>query len=677
MAEFWSNIDRGYRLRLWLDEVSTDKVANTSQVRVRLALLNTYYTFTGYSLSAYVDINNNRLTWSGSPAMLSNNSVIELIDRTITVPHNDDGSKVIGFIAHLQGGGGYSPNNLDIGSNAFQLTKLDRASTISPVNATIGAAVSIPLNKANQRYVHSLRLEWYGKTYNLFDKSNESTFNVRFSNNLANDLQGNTSGSGKLILSTYDGNTFVASYETTITLSVPTENSEFKPIYRGITLAEGNQTVKNALTLNNTTFIQTLSQIQVLGINAEAQQGASISSIVATIEETQSTVDSVGGMFAPINRSGEVTIKSYVVDSRGAKSDTRRDKITILPYFAPSLTFDITRTGTNSDTLVVNRTAAIAPLRVDNVQKNTFELTFKVDNATNNGAASMTSSTISELVNSNANLSGTFQPTRSYTVLGILSDKFTRTEFSFVVSTEAVVMSYDKVGRVGIGKVANDTIKERSLDVAKDVYVGEDLYIGGVKYVAPTRHFDLVPATGVSLNYSKGDIDAVKWAGLFGATTLAHLPDKAGLVGASSDNYLRVIKVSANNIFQELTDRNGAASWVRNFDGSKWSDWVMTYKKPLDWTSTGVSGVYYKEVNGIVYLSLSDFRTENGRNMSLGTIPTSLLPRGEKSMLSLTAWTANKTYHYNLQINNDGSLGILAESFPQAYSISTQVSWAI
>lgn len=675
MAEFWSNIDRGYRLRLWLDEVGTDKVANTSLVRVRLALLNTYYTFTGYSLSAYVDINNNRLTWSGSPAMLSNNSVLELIDKTITVPHNDDGSKVIGFIAHLQGGGGYSPNNLDIGSNAFQLTKLDRASTISPVNATIGEIVSIPLNKANQRYVHSLKLEWYSKTYNLFDKTNASTLNVRFTNNLANDLQGNSSGSGKLILSTYDGNTFVASYETTITLSVPTENSEFKPIYRGITLAEGNQTVKNALTLNNTTFIQTLSQIQVIGVNAEAQQGASISSIVATIEETQSTVDSIGGMFAPINKSGELTIKSYVVDSRGAKSDTRRDKITILPYFAPSLTFDITRTGTNSDTLVVNRTAAIAPLRVDNVQKNTFELTFKVDNATNNGAASMTSSTISELVNSNANLSGTFQPTRSYTVLGILADKFTRTEFSFVVSTEAVVMSYDKVGRVGIGKVANDTIKERSLDVAKDVHVGEDLYVKGVKYVAPTSHYDLVPASGVSLNYARGDIDAVKWAGLYGATGLAHLPDKKGLVGASSDNYLKVIRINANNIYQELIDRNGAASWVRNFDGSKWSDWVMTHKKPIDWTSTGVSGVYYKEVNGIVYLSLRDIQMSNGQNKNIGSVPQNLAPAGEKAMINLVAWTADKTYHYNLQVGGDGNMTILAQDY--AHSISTQVSWAI
>ena len=236
-------------------------------------------------------------------------------------------------------------------------------------------------------------------------------------------------------------------------------------------------------------------------------------------------------------------------------------------------------------------------------------------------------------------------------------------------------MSYDKVGRVGIGKVANDTIKERSLDVAKDVYVGEDLYVKGVKYVAPTNHFDLVPANGLSLNYTKGDIDAVKLAGLFGATTLAHLPDKAGLVGASSDNYLRVIKVSANNIFQELTDRNGAASWVRNFDGSKWSDWVMTYKKPIDWTSTGVSGVYYKEVNGIVYLSLRDIQMSNRQNKNIGSVPASLAPAGGKAMINLVAWTADKNYHYNLQVGGDGNMTILAQDY--AHSISTQVSWAI
>lgn len=34
MAEFWSNSDRGYRLRLWIDQVSQDVEQNTSQVEL-------------------------------------------------------------------------------------------------------------------------------------------------------------------------------------------------------------------------------------------------------------------------------------------------------------------------------------------------------------------------------------------------------------------------------------------------------------------------------------------------------------------------------------------------------------------------------------------------------------------------------------------------------------------
>lgn len=37
MAEFWSNNDRGYRIRLWIDQTSPNIAENSSQVRVRLA----------------------------------------------------------------------------------------------------------------------------------------------------------------------------------------------------------------------------------------------------------------------------------------------------------------------------------------------------------------------------------------------------------------------------------------------------------------------------------------------------------------------------------------------------------------------------------------------------------------------------------------------------------------
>ena len=106
MAEFWSNNDRGYRIRLRIDQTSQNIAGNSSQVRVRLALLNTTTTFSGYSCSAYVDLNGQRLSWSGSPSMLSYNQTIMLIDQTITIGHNADGTKSFGFMASFSGSGG-------------------------------------------------------------------------------------------------------------------------------------------------------------------------------------------------------------------------------------------------------------------------------------------------------------------------------------------------------------------------------------------------------------------------------------------------------------------------------------------------------------------------------------------------------------------------------------------
>ena len=65
---------------------------NTSDVRIRLALLNQGWTFASYQCSGYVDGFGQRIDYSGSPAMLNRNSEIQLIDRTITVRHADDGA---------------------------------------------------------------------------------------------------------------------------------------------------------------------------------------------------------------------------------------------------------------------------------------------------------------------------------------------------------------------------------------------------------------------------------------------------------------------------------------------------------------------------------------------------------------------------------------------------------
>lgn len=176
MAEFWSNNDRGYRIRLWIDQVSQSISGNSSQVRVRLALLNTTTTFSGYNCSAYVDFDGGRrLNWSGSPSVLSYNQTVWLIDQTVTVGHNADGTKTFGLMANFSGSGGWSPGNLTIGGNSFTLTTIPRSSSVSVSSGVIGSAVTININRQSSSFKHTVRYAWGNKQGTIASNVDTST----------------------------------------------------------------------------------------------------------------------------------------------------------------------------------------------------------------------------------------------------------------------------------------------------------------------------------------------------------------------------------------------------------------------------------------------------------------------------------------------------------------------
>ena len=176
-----------------------------------------------------------------------------------------------------------------------------------------------------------------------------------------------------------------------------------------------------------------------------------------------------------MNYHGTIKIRASVSDSRGRWSDTKEISVTVLEYFAPALSFSIARTGSTSSTLTVTRNAKIAPLAVSGSQKNTMSLTFKVARLgtanfqVDTGPATGSWTSISNLVNSQANLAGNYLANQSWVVIGTLEDKFTRSDFMVNVATESVVLSYDRSG-VGVNK-----IRERgALDVKGDIYANDN-----------------------------------------------------------------------------------------------------------------------------------------------------------------------------------------------------------
>lgn len=466
MAEFWSNNDRSYYLRLWVDQVSQNISDNSSQVRLRLALTNGAHTFADYDCTASVTVDGQTLSWSGRPSMLSQNSSIMLIDKTVTIRHDNDGKKSFGLSAAFSGGGGWSPGTLSISRNSFTLSTIPRSSSVSVSAGVIGSAVTVNINRQSSSFKHTVRYAWAGKSGTIatnVDTSTTWTIPIDF----ANDIPNSASGTGTIYVDTYSGSTKTGTQSTTLTASVP---ANIKPTFAGVSLSDLNGAAQNLIP-NGNTFIQVISNIKVAFNGAVGSYGSSITGYRAEIVGKNQATSSNGGSLGIMNYNGTIKIRASVSDSRGRWSDTREISATVLEYFAPALSFSIARTGSTSSTLTVTRNAKVAPLIVSGSQKNTMTLTFKVARlgtdafAVDNGQATGAWSSISSLVNSRANLSGNYLANQSWIVIGILEDKFTRTEFMVNVATESVVFSYDRSG-VGVNKIR----EQGALDVKGNIY---------------------------------------------------------------------------------------------------------------------------------------------------------------------------------------------------------------
>ncbi|MGT2866619.1 DUF859 family phage minor structural protein [Streptococcus fryi] len=348
---------------------------------------------------------------------------------------------------------------------------INRASVVSTSGDLIGGALSIGISRKHNLFKHNIRYE-VGNQSGGIANNVDTSYRWTIPTSIATQFPNSTQGSLKLYVDClYNGKKF-ATVTHFLQIRVP---DTMVPTFSGVTLTDKNGTARQIMPRNN--FIQIISDIQVAFSGASGINGSSIISYRAEIVGRSQTISSNNAYLGIMNWSGNAVLRAWVIDSRGRTSAKRDFPFTVHAYKSPALTFKVQRTGAKSDILSIYRTAQITPLTVSGVQKNTMTLNFKTalkgssQFTSNNSSASGSWTNTSQLTNSLANLSGTFPLSNSYTVLGTLSDRFHSVEFQWVVGTEQVVMSYDKDGRVGIGKVA-ELGKAGSLDVAGDIYSG-------------------------------------------------------------------------------------------------------------------------------------------------------------------------------------------------------------
>ena len=624
MAKF-SNSSGSLYLNLYVDQGTQSITANTSTVNWRMTVSRTgaYYTHNHQgdsTLSLNLDGQNVHYSY---PTWETSGEEYTLASGSSTISHNADGTKTLPISCT------FNPNNGLHGtitvSASLSLTTIPRSSSVSVSPGVIGSSVKININRQSSSFKHTVRYAWAGKSGTIatnVDASASWTIPLDF----ANDIPNSASGTGTIFVDTYSGSTKTGTQSTTFTASVP---ANVKPTFTGVSLSDLNGAAQNLIPSGNT-FIQVISNIKVAFNGAVGSYGSSITGYYAEIIGKNQSTSSNGGGLGIMNYHGTIKIRASVSDSRGRWSDTREVSVTVLEYFAPSLSFSIARTGSTSSTLTATRNAKIAPLTVSGSQKNSMTLTFKVARlGTTNfqvdtGPATGSWTSISNLVNSQANLAGNYLANQSWVVIGTLEDKFTRTDFMVNVATESVVLSYDRSG-VGVNK-----IRERgALDVKGDIFANDQ----------PIQQYQLTRNNGISI-LTKESLDNVLKNGMYYSHSA---PDRP----RNQNGWLLVqVYDDAQYVAQTYWTAATETMLVRYRMDNRWGDWkeiatkddIQKYTQDSAWQVLPLQNSwvhhpeygkvqYSKTFDGVVYIRGTAYKGRTTKETVIGVLPVGFRPK--------------------------------------------------
>jgi hypothetical protein len=658
-----ANFSGAYGHNLQLEVVSEgyrqDIAGNFSVINVQVRLISNGYAaiYDGANKSLAITVGGETRNITADATIGQNQNKL-IFDNEFRVPHDQNGTKTVNINARLDiNVSGYG--SASVGFNR-RLPDIPRASSGNDVTAVIGQPVTININRKNDAFKHAI---W--ATYGSFNKQ-ITTANVDTSFSwtppleLCEQTPNSASGFGNITIITYDGSREIGRDVKRLNLSIP---DNVKPTFTGFTLTDGNAIAANIVS-GGEHFIKILSDIRVNFGAASGVYGSTITGYYAEIVGKNQSTTTNGGGLGLMNYDGKVVIRARVTDSRGRTSNAIERTVTILDYFPPILKFDVARTGLNGGTLTITRTAKVAPLIVNGSQKNKMTLTFKVkplldsSYTSDTGPAAGSWTSIAELVNSPANLSGQYPANKTWEVVGKLEDRYTSTEFASIITTEGVIISYSQFG-VGINKIW----ERGALDVKGDIYANDKLIQmhaltqkNGTAIYAYGKDFDQERTTGV---YFKNGTENNNPARQYG--------------------WLLVLN-SNNECFQMFFPSIATAEPAKRvLLAGKWSAWSTNARsdhanlKRIEWTSTGAAGVHYKRQGDIVSLRI-EIKDVTG-NVSLGRIPSELTPiQGNAAMLNVPVFEGGSSNDRHLQINPDGGMTLLASN--DKY-IGTQINWSI
>ena len=627
MANFSKTTSNGYvRLVFQVTEVSTNIPYNTSQVDYHLWLeRNTSYAFDLDEESlAEAEINGTQVISKYVSFDLRDTEWVSFGKGSITIPHNDYGSKSITIRARLTNVATFG----DIGwfSGTLDLTDIPRASAIGSVTATeLGKPVSISIDKKVSEFRHQVWWKVNDSGWIDLGTGHDTSVQLTVPIDYANKIANSDTGLLDVCVRTFRGDDKIGNdvYKRGIGIKVP---ASIVPTLEDVTITERTAQLSEFIPEGN--YVKSKSVMRVEAINAAGSHGSTIVSTELTVDNL--VVRAATGDF-PANKAGNLEVTAKVTDSRG-RTATKSKTIKVWDYYAPKIiAFLANRTGNGTNKTIIATVAAnVSPLVIDGINRNPYTLKIQYSAKKANrwiDAVNLTNET-TEKINRQIDCGAFYELSKAYNVRLVIQDKLSDLVDSVLLVRSSRVLWAWGDNRAAIGGFPElDGHFESFLPVA--FHSSLNVENGLMSRGKPVQEFALTSRDGKSNKFT-GDLNNLKTAGGYHAFGVQHNP-----TGANNYGYVSVITHSADNGYcvQFYVPFNSDQIYMRRCDSNRWSDWirVVTTGAEAGWQTANLqngwqhkteygSVQFYKSVDGIVR-----FRgVAKGGNVLKGTVVLTL-----------------------------------------------------
>lgn len=553
-------IRTGYRIQIVWNVGSQSVANNTSTVTAKVQLVSTGSSYTinsSASKSGSLTINGTKYTFSFTAA-LSGNQTKTLYTKTVTIPHNSDGTKTCAFSAtcgiNVTLSGTYYGNVTASGNGTFNT--IARASKISSVTSSVSVsgtnAVTVNITRAASSFTHTVVFSFgsYSKTTTGVGTSTSYAIPQSWLNAIPN----STSGTAKVTVTTYSGSTKIGSaVSKSFKITVP---ASVVPTISAVSLTEA----VSGLAAQFGGYVQNKSKI-ACKVTAAGAYSSTIKTYKTTVQGANFSSAAFTSGF--LTKSGTSNVTVTVTDSRGRTATTTKS-ITVIAYAAPKITsfqgFRCLADGTeNYEGTYINAAVKFSISAIGDKNTKTYAIEYKKTSAT--AWTALANGSVYSLNQSIISASGVFSVDSSYDIRLSVTDYFGTVRSTFEIPTAFTLLDFNASGKgLAFGKVSELT--------------------EGVEFalLMKSGHGELVNSP-VPLP-SNQDLNNLKNPGFYiiGSTTTSTTILNKPPMAASATALIEVIPMGDGvQLMQRfsLCDKDDELVWQRIFYGTAWGSWML------------------------------------------------------------------------------------------------------